>query len=283
MRSILIALIGFMSHQIMAQTFDENIAFVNYLNVNRNYEQSLFLLNKMKSTTSSRTDSLNFFVGKTYYLDQQLQNASDFFDKVQDTSLPFWNESVFFNAFSKLNIEHYSEAEKLLKENSFESNLLKSLKDFELAGSHLLRRDFVTFDYISTNFSQNYFQFSQQEKSLISIREDLRNHKSKSPLLAGIFSAVVPGTGRIYAGKTGLGLGTLITSVIFGLQTWEGYRKDGVESARFIIFGSLFSIFYVGNIWGSVYTIKIANEEFNEAVNHKILVDLHIPLRTVFN
>ncbi len=283
MRNILIVIIMVIGHKIAAQTFNDNVNFVNYLNVNRNYDQALFLLNKMSADSPARTDSLNYLIGKTYYLNQQLESASEFFDKVQNTSQPYWNESVFFNAFSKIHIEHYLEAETLLRQNTFETKLQKSLQNFELAGSYLLRRDFKAFDDISSKFSQEYFQFSQQEKSLLSIREDLRNHKNKSPALAGILSALIPGTGRIYAGKTGLGLSTLITSAIFGLQTWEGYRKDGIESARFIIFGSLFSIFYVGNIWGSVYTIKIANDEFNEAVNHKILVDLHIPLRTVFN
>lgn len=243
MRNVLIVIVLAIGHNIMAQTFNDNVDFVNYLNINRSYDQALYLLHKMPADTPVRKDSLNFLIGKTYYLDQQLENASNSFDKIKNTNLPFWNENVFFNAFSKIHIERYSEAEKLLKANTFESRLQRGLQHVELAGSYLLRRDFTAFDSISSQFSQEYFQFSQQEKSLISIREDLGNHKSKSPALAGVFSALIPGSGRIYAGKTGLGLGTLLTSVIFGLQTWEGYRKDGIESARFIIFGSFFPFF----------------------------------------
>ena len=87
----------------------------------------------------------------------------------------------------------------------------------------------------------------------------------------------------MYAGKVGQGIAGLLSTSLFGLQAYEAYRKDGLNSARFIIFGGLFSAFYVANIWGSVFTVKLRRDEFNNAVNKAILVDLHIPLRTIFN
>jgi hypothetical protein len=60
-------------------------------------------------------------------------------------------------------------------------------------------------------------------------------------------------------------------------------RKDGVSSPRFIIYGSLFSLFYIGNIWGSALSVKIKRQEFNEKIDEQILFDMHIPLRTLFN
>jgi hypothetical protein len=39
----------------------------------------------------------------------------------------------------------------------------------------------------------------------------------------------------------------------------------------------------VGNIWGSVFTVKIKKREDEQLVRQKVLLDLQIPLRTIFN
>lgn len=266
-----------------SQELNKNLGFYNYLINNRNYEDAILLLSTINPDNDSEIDSLNFYKGKAHYFNQNLAKASEYLDMVKKTSLPFKREAYFFNAFSKAHIKSYNPAIDLLKGLSLEDSLYIGLKQVELAGVYLLKRDLNSFDEVAKSFNQQYYQFSAEEKSFISIRKDLGEYKKKSPFLAGLMSAIVPGSGRIYAGKTGLGIGTFLTTAVLGLQTWEGYRKDGIESARFIIFGSIFSVLYVGNIWGSVFTVKMVNNEFNDAVDRQILIDLHIPLRNVFN
>lgn len=267
---------------LLAQNFSENLAFYHHLINTRNYSDALLLLENSSASSKGQQDSLNFYFGKTYYLNQQLYDASEYFDKALASDALFKTEARFYNAFSKLHIDEIDKAVENLNDIETSDSVIIALKNLELSGAYLLQRNFERFDVTAKNFQQKYYQVSSQEATFLDIRQDLEDHKAKSPFLAGLMSAIVPGSGRIYAGKTGLGIGTLLTNAILGLQTWEAYRKDGVESARFIIFGSLFSVFYVGNIWGSVFTVKIANEEFQDAVNHKILVDLHIPLRTIY-
>lgn len=269
--------------QLWSQSFSDNMAFFQYLINTRNYTDALLLLENTIPSNQDQQDSLNFYFGKTFYLDQKLYDASEYFDKAIESELSFLNEARFYNAFSKMHINEIDKSIAILNETTVNDSIHFHLKNFQLSGAYLLQRDFKQFDLLANNYTKKYYQLSTQESSFLDIRNDLKERKSKSPVLAGVMSAIIPGTGRIYAGKTGLGIGTLLTNAILGLQTWEAYRKDGVESARFIIFGSLFSVFYVGNIWGSVFTVKIANEEFQDAVNHKILVDLHIPLRTIFD
>jgi TM2 domain-containing membrane protein YozV len=265
--------------------FSEELKFANYLISGKNYDDAAFLLENLlqEPFSSIQKDSISFLLAKTYYFKQDLEKSNERFELIKNLDVPYGNEASFFNAYNYMHLQNYSQANTRI--NSIHSNdsLILGLKNLELAGLSLLQRDLSVFVIKSKDFKQNYFQYSQQEKSLIEISRDIKGRKTKSPALAGILSALVPGTGKIYAGKTGQGIGTLITNVILGLQAWEGYRKDGVNSARFIAFGSIFTIFYVGNIWGSVFTVKLANEEFNDAVNHKILFDLHIPLRSIYN
>jgi hypothetical protein len=101
--------------------------------------------------------------------------------------------------------------------------------------------------------------------------------------VAGIMSAIIPGSGKVYAGKTGQGVITFIQNVALGFQAYEAYRKDGWRSPRFLLYSSLFSFFYVGNIWGSTLTVNVRRQEFNDKINEQILVNMQIPLRTVFN
>jgi hypothetical protein len=93
----------------------------------------------------------------------------------------------------------------------------------------------------------------------------------------------VPGLGKIYSGKKKQGIAAFLPVMSLALLTYEAYRMDGVKSARFIGFGALFGVFYIGNIWGSTLSVKIKQNEFNREYDNKILFDMHIPLRNLFN
>jgi len=80
--------------------------------------------------------------------------------------------------------------------------------------------------------------------------------QKKSPLLAGIYSAVIPGSGKYYCGKKNQFLTAFLPTLALGIQTYEAGTKGGMGSARFIVSGILFSFFYFGNIWGSVLEAK---------------------------
>ena len=50
-----------------------------------------------------------------------------------------------------------------------------------------------------------------------------------------------------------------------------------------VILGAIGAVFYVGNIYGSITSVKIYYEDFNNQQNITILYNIHIPLRTIFN
>jgi hypothetical protein len=152
----------------------------------------------------------------------------------------------------------------------------------QLAGFSILEKDFHTFDSLKQYFTYDRIDTQQQFENLLIYRNDMKSLKRKSPLVAGVLSGLIPGAGRVYGGKKATGIYSLIAGTLLGLQVYEGYKKDGLKSARFIIYGSLFSVFYIGNIWGSIVTIKVARDEKEEAIRHQVLIDMHIPLRTIF-
>ncbi len=108
-------------------------------------------------------------------------------------------------------------------------------------------------------------------------------NKRRSPFMGGLLSALIPGLGRVYAGKPRLALSSFIPIATFGLQAWEGYRKqDGFKSARFWVFGSVATLFYIGNIYGSALSVKIVKQERYDIVENQVMLDLRLSLRDLY-
>jgi hypothetical protein len=95
--------------------------------------------------------------------------------------------------------------------------------------------------------------------------ERLRTRK-KSPLLAGLISALLPGAGKIYAGKPHEAFHTFLPVAVNGLQAAEGYYYLRLKSPHFYFFGSLAALFYTSNIAGSVRASKRKNTELNNKI-----------------
>ena len=68
----------------------------------------------------------------------------------------------------------------------------------------------------------------------------------------------------------------------FAAITAENWYKRGFTNWKTILFGSIGTIFYIGNIYGSVASVNVYYDEFNEKQNARILYHIHIPLRSIF-
>ena len=97
--------------------------------------------------------------------------------------------------------------------------------------------------------------------SLRASAQEGMNLPRKSPILAGLLSAVVPGTGKIYCKQYGDGLYSLILIGVTGLLAWDGFRDDGLRSVSGWILGSISGIFYTGNVYGSSVAARVYNRQ----------------------
>ncbi|RKU19756.1 hypothetical protein C6503_07530 [Candidatus Poribacteria bacterium] len=97
---------------------------------------------------------------------------------------------------------------------------------------------------------------------------------TRSPFLAGTLSTVIPGTGRLYTGRFADALTTLFTVGLTGWQAYDGFRRDGISSAKGWTLGTLCGIFYVGNIYGSVISARVYNRHVTEEFLATLTVEL---------
>lgn len=94
----------------------------------------------------------------------------------------------------------------------------------------------------------------------------------KKPLAAAFFSAILPGSGKLYAGKTKTFFLTYLLNAAYGVQTVESTQKLGIKNPLSIINVSAFTVFYLSNIYGSYKAVidlrKERKKQFiNDATN----------------
>lgn len=226
-------------------------------------------------------DTLNYLKGWSFYNMKVLDSSAHYLSGVNEGS-GYYLKSRFFSAYNYTYLAQYARALPILQTLP-DTGFIPETGYFEQSGIALLQHDYGRFDSLKQHFSYGNYALAAQEKNFLAYRGQLEDIRKRSPFLAGAMSAVIPGSGKIYAGKTLQGIAAILPVTALGLLTAESYHKRGPHSAEFYVFGSLLTVFYVGNIWGSVFAVKINKEEHEKLVHRKVLLDLQIPLRTLFN
>jgi hypothetical protein len=91
----------------------------------------------------------------------------------------------------------------------------------------------------------------------------------KSPVLAGVFSGLVPGLGKVYARSWKDGLVALLFVGGMAFQSYRNFNKHGTDNYRGWVYGSIGLGFYLGNIHGSVKNVKDFNRKKINVLQHE--------------
>lgn len=98
----------------------------------------------------------------------------------------------------------------------------------------------------------------------------------KSTVLAGGLSAVVPGLGKVYAGKPLQMITPVLLITLTSLQAREIYKKTGVTQLKDMknpLFWGLVGLgatFYLSDIYGSAMTARVHNQTLKKQYYEKI-------------
>ena len=99
---------------------------------------------------------------------------------------------------------------------------------------------------------------------LYQLTHDFENEKYKSPALALMMSALIPGSGKLYSKRAG---DALISFIFVGTNAFASYRafnKKGIKSSNGWIFGGLAFSFYSANLYGSAKAAKRYNSDLQK-------------------
>lgn len=280
--ALLMILPSVVKSQISRYSVNENLTFANYLVKKEFYDDAIFLLNSVNTKSDSLSDVRNYLLGWSLYNKKDLVSSSLYLDDVSNKS-GFYHKSRFFSAYNNIYLKKFDKAKTILNDIDVRDSLKLELKNFQLAGIALLNKDLELYKKHSSSFKYKSYLLSKEERKLDEFENEMSRFNRKSPVVAGVLSAIVPGAGKFYVNKFGGGLSAFLATTIFGVITYENYRKAGIKNYKTIMFGSIFSFFYIGNIYGSIYAVKDYRNDFDQKMEYRITFHLHIPLRNTFN
>jgi hypothetical protein len=157
----------------------------------------------------------------------------------------------------------------------------KEAKDFWDSNSQVSQPDKIILSATAEILQDNYKQanvilqsLKDQDHKLATDYKDLATQaikiKRKSPALAGLMSAIVPGAGRFYAKDWKDGLVSMLFVSTMAFQSVRGFNQSGVKSTRGWIYGGVSLGFYLGNIYGSVVSAKGYNKKSHQYIRTKV-------------
>jgi tetratricopeptide (TPR) repeat protein len=84
-------------------------------------------------------------------------------------------------------------------------------------------------------------------------------------------SALIPGSGKMYAGETGDGLQSLLLIGALAALAGTSFHADGVGSWRGWLYASFGGLMYAGNLYGSAVSARRWNRKQEEALGEDLL------------
>ena len=275
-----------MAQPLQNEAIRQELAFVRHLMQQKAYLDAKWVTQKLKTnlgTDSRYQDTINYLMGWNHYRLRNLDSVPQYLNQV--TSPPVLQQkSLFYSSLANAYGFHFEAARSSLANIPLgQDPKLAGLHNLQKAGLALLQRDTAQFRRLSQNFTDASFTYVSQQNNFLKYYNKIKERKAKSAFLSGLYSALIPGMGKMYLGKKGEAISSFLLTSIFAGLTYENYRRLGIQNGQTIIFGGIFSVVYIGNIWGSVIKTKIRQDEFNFYMNEQILVDMHLALRTYYD
>ena len=217
---------------------------------------------------SSFADQAKFKIAKSYQLGEKFDLAGELFDglAVQYKDKDLGLRAEFESIETSYRLGNWEGAlasfKRLILDEKFKS----------YRGASIYRIGYSELHLKETKKAREAFQSITEPPSIVPIAQEMalktdefEKLPRKSPLLAGILSTIIPGTGQFYNGRIKDGIVALITN---GLFTWGIYEA---YSRKFYTVGAVSSVFgfgwYAGTIYGAVngahkYNFSKENEFF---------------------
>jgi len=232
--------------------------FADYLFCEGDYLRAIEQYGLLKDHSASDTTDFKMMLG--YSKLGLYKESNKYFNGIDDKS-NFYSDAYLLSLKNELLIEP-----KLIiasNDQSLDSIQLKSFR--KLTTISMLYE--VEFNILRENFIST---FDEDERNAVASFYDFKvDPHYKSPALAGILSAIIPGSGKMYVGEWGDGVTALVVTSLFAFLAYDNFRAD--HTTRAWIFTGLGAFFYAGNIYGSIASAQIFNAkiefEFNEGLN----------------
>lgn len=246
----------------------------DYLRAAGEFQRYLFCFDSLPQNA----DSIFYRVGICYRLGGEFSKAITYFQNLANNSIhtPLIDRSYYQIGLSYFSMKDYGKSSEFLH---FHLPRIGQGQD----SVKLKMKQLIALDYIcqkrwddATNFLIKANRNDSTSILLMDFATEGQKLPYKSKFLAGLFSFIVPGVGKIYCNRHWDGLFSLLTIGFSTWQSYEGFYKDGSNSFKGWLFGSISGVLYLGNIYGSTVAAQIYNEEQEEKLLNKVRVSINV-------
>lgn len=207
------------------------------------YERLAFLL--------SDDDSLKITLLDCYLLDRNYEAVYRRSQQLQTQNNAAISIFHSYASFALLSDNKFESANLFLNSNH---SLSDTTKAYYQAWNFILQDKFKEADKIVAPFKSNHKFYG-----LTKIQDEAIKLPRKSPAVAGILSAFIPGSGKWYAHERKDAVIGFLSIAALSYQAYRGFKKDGQNSVYGWISAGLGTGFYLGNIYGSIKSVKRFN------------------------
>ncbi len=246
-------------------SIENRLKFGDYLfcqgDYNRAIDEYQFILSKRN------IDSLKFKIALSLRELNRYSEAENSFKKLLNQNI--FKEEAQFEYYRALYLA--DDFNSLLKEYRVDSY---SNKKFGNDIKKLVNLPKLYSQNEITDSSSFFRPFNKAESlELLKFYMRKRNLENKSPILAAIMSAVVPGLGKIYTEKYGDGITAFLVTGLLTFLSVDNFNAK--HDFRGWLFAGLAAYFYAGNIYGSAASAQIYNAEVRLSFDNDLRVFLN--------
>lgn len=228
------------------------------------------------ATDATDRDAVLFQVGVCYRFGGQPQSAIHYFQRYLEEypDSPQASHAYLLISAAYFDQSDYARSLETLEKLDSLDDTLRTRKALLRAANYIRLKEWKNATAVLQDIPDGETPLLKEAKSLRLLANTGKRIKRKSPEMAALMSAIVPGSGKIYAGRTMDGAMTMLTLALTGWQAYEGFKDKGSHSVRGWIYGTMFATFYAGNIYGSAAAVKISNDVKIKGVAEGVRLDV---------
>lgn len=236
--------------------------FADYLFRGKDYLRAAIEYERL--TGINRSDTIEFKIALSYSYMKDYYSAIQKFSGIVKPSV-YFNEAKLEQMKVNFLIKDFAGLRSYFK-NSF----ITEVDKYQTEGEKLFNFSYLFTDDELPSKDEFLLPFDVNEKEKISSFYNWKKEPPyKSGTVAGIMSAIIPGSGKVYVGETGDGIVAFLTTTVFAFIAYDNFKAG--HTTRAWIWTGVAALFYAGNVYGSVAAAQVHNAkitfEFNEGLN----------------
>lgn len=227
---------------------------------------------------SDRADDALFRIGMAYYQGEEYEQSVRSFSSLRGKypESAYLSESSYFQGLGYWKLKQFENAR-----NAFDT-LAETYPQSEFAPLALVAASLVSLEEgnipVSTQRLEQLIDRypdhpgSAHGREAIPLLDQYEKLPQKSKTLAGVLSAILPGSGYIYAGRYGDGITAFLINAL-----WIAGVVTGISAEYYAVAGIVAGVgvpFYLGNIYGSANAVQKWNLNLKRDVRDRVYLTL---------